>query len=112
MEKEINKLENEKELEAFMETMKEEINEEFLASVSGGSVEETKELLEWCNRHGAGITRSADNPYVSASIFYFLVTEYPELHLYGGHFNTVAPNYIDGYDHKRFMALLREKYGD
>lgn len=90
----------------------EAIDDEFLEAISGGSLEETQELLDWCNRHGAGITRKADNPDVGSSIFYFLVTTYPELRLeYANFKGGTLPNNIGGMNHEAFMNRLISKYG-
>lgn len=89
------------------------ISEEVLEAISGGSREETQELLDWCNRHGAGITDTIDNRYVAASIFYFLCSTYPELRLENGCISTGdAPNLISGMRHNELMSLLRSTYGD
>jgi cellulase/cellobiase CelA1 len=88
------------------------LNDELMDAISGGTVEETKELLDWCNRHGANLTCSPESKYAGHAIFNFLVTNYPELHLNSAKFRPDKPNAIDGYRHAKFMERLRKKYGD
>lgn len=70
------------------------------------------ELLDWCNRHGAGIDCSPDYEHADMMIFTYLVTSYPELSLMFVNIQTEGPNYINGRDQKTFMEMLRKKYGD
>ncbi len=88
------------------------VNDELLGFISGGTLEETQELLDWCNRHGAGISRSANHRHIDASILTFLVNAYPELNLEGMYLQEGGPNYENGMSHKDFMDLLIKKYGD
>ena len=89
------------------------LSDDVLGSINGGTLEETKELLDWCNRHGAGITRKADDPDIDASIIWFLITKYPEFEIMGSYISeTDIPNHISGKPHKEYMELLRRKYGD
>ena len=89
------------------------LSDDVLTCINGGTLEETQELLDWCNRHGAGITRTADHPDIDASILWFLATKYPELGSYSAYiYSDSHPNYVMGMPHKDFMALLRKKYGD
>jgi|GEM_PF-3267484 len=90
----------------------EAVNDELLKLISGGTVEETQELLDWCNRHGAGISRSADHEHIDASILTFLVNAYPELEPMNIYIQNEGPNYVSGRPHKVFMDFLRKKYGD
>ena len=90
----------------------EAVNDELLKLISGGTVEETQELLDWCNRHGAGISRSADHEHIDASILAFLVNAYPELEPMNIYIQNEGPNYVSGKPHKVFMDFLRKKYGD
>lgn len=91
----------------------EKINEAALEAISGGTREETQELLDWCNRHGAGIEGTVDSSYISASIFYFLCSTYPELRLGDGFMSTGnAPNVVSGMRHDELMSRLRSAYGD
>ena len=90
----------------------EAVNDELLKLISGGTVEETQELLDWCNRHGAGISRSADHEHIDASILTFLVNAYPELEPMNIYIQNEGPNYVSGKPQKVFMDFLRKKYGD
>ena len=88
------------------------VNDELLELISGGTLEETQELPDWCNRHGAGISRSADHEHIDASILTFLVDAYPELAPMSIYIREEGPNYVSGRPHEVFMDLLRKKYGD